>query len=119
MPLTDGDWKRIQNAIAGFSRTQPSDFFVQGEVVKVDSIRKVIFMAEFGDQPIPIFAFNYDVKTLDTQKNGRTKVRMSIAHPRLPKKGAIVLVAKHMGTRRLPKCLGVLRSKNFVEVGED
>lgn len=118
MPLDDRDWRRVQKLIDDFARTVP-EYFSQGEVVSVDKSRKVVFLKEFGDQPIPIFSFQFDVNYLDTGKNQHTKLRHTIATPRLPKKGDIVLVARQMGSRRLPKCIGVLQSHDFVDVGSD
>ncbi len=118
MPLDQRDWRRIQNLIDELARAQP-DYFSQDKVISVDEHRHVVFVKSFGDQPIPLFAFEYDVNTLDTLKNGKTKMRHTVAKPRMPKKGDTVLIARHMGSRRLPKCIGILQSTHFVEVGSD
>jgi hypothetical protein len=110
MPISHEEWQSIDRRIADLAR--PSEF-VQGKVIKVDKKRNVIFLKEFGDQPIPLYAFEYTVKYYDIDNFGRMQVRKTTAKVILPKKGDMVLVAKQFGSRRLPKCLGVLRSINF------
>lgn len=110
MPINHEEWQSIDRRIADLAR--PSEF-VQGKVIKVDKKKNVVWLKECGDQPIPIYAFNYSVKYYDIDQNGNTRVRKAETIVILPKKGDIVLIAKQFGSRRLPKCLGVLRSKDF------
>lgn len=115
MPLTDTDWRRIQSLINNSDRKRP-EYFSQDKVIAVDQQRNVVFVKSYGDQAIPIYSFEYDVNYIDTVKGDRIKARHTIAKPRLPKKGDTILIARHMGSGRLPKCLGILLSNNFVEL---
>ena len=51
----------------------------------------------------------------------RSKVHRKIAEvrPKLPEIGDEVLIAKEMGNDLLPRCLGVLRSDNYIEDLDD
>jgi hypothetical protein len=102
--------ERIVVQIAG----RKSDYFVTGKVVKSDPANKCVFLAEFGDQPIPLVGLTYDLKYHDTLPDGTVKVRDVTLTPTVPKKGQTVLIAREMGTRRLPRCLGVLMGKNWI-----
>lgn len=95
-----------------------SDFFITGKVLKVDEANKVIYMAEFGDQAIPIVAFNYEVKVYDDNGTNITPKTVE-AKLKMPKKGDTVLVAREMGTNRLPRALGVILGKNWIALGDD
>jgi len=110
MPISHEEWQSIDQRIEDLLK--PSEFVI-GKIIKVDKKNKTVFIKELGDQPIPIYSFKYDVKYYDTDQNGRQQVRQAIAQVRMPVKGERILVAKQYGSRRLPKCLGVLRSKNF------
>ncbi len=120
MALTHGDWNEIHNAIRkGVADT--GEAFVQGVVIKSDAINKVIYLKEFGDTPIPIVAHHYQVKYLARDDSGRKIILKTLAYSAdvevlVPRIGDIVLVAQHLGTRALPKCLGVIMSRNFVQV---
>lgn len=120
--IEQDDWVGILNEI---QKAQPPGTIVQGKVTKRDLKRKVLFMKEFGTTPIPLIAFNYEVNYFDVQPFGSTpaqgvampKKRFAkkvIAKPQLPKVGDTVLVLRHFGSRRLPKCIGIIQSKNFV-----
>jgi hypothetical protein len=119
--INQEDWELILGEI---QKARPSEAITQGTVIKRDLKRHVIFMKEFGTTPIPILAFNYEVNYFDVQPFGSTpnagqpmpKKRFAkkvIAKPQLPKVGDTVLVLKHLGSRRLPKCIGIIQSKNF------
>lgn len=114
MPITEGEWASIR-AMAEQVAVEVSgtrkDYFVMGKVIKRDPVKNLIWMTEFGDQPIPLFSFDYEVfyyaGTPLRKKTAKVK-------PACPKIGQTVLVAREMGLNRLPRCLGVLRSKGFV-----
>lgn len=129
MALSQSDWREIQKMV-GRMVGQIGQAFVQGEVVKSDPTKKLVWLKEFGDQPIPLIAFDYQVKyyynepfgnttAVGNPVNTRMKTKKTQAYSKevevlCPKPGDIVLVAQHMGSRRLPKCLGVIKSKNYV-----
>lgn len=126
--LEHSDWFSIEREIDRQVRASSSPVFAQGEVIKADASRNLVWLKEFGNQPIPLFVFNYEVKYYDTVPTGidsnnqittQLRVKKAIVKPMCPKVGDIVLVAKQFGSRRLPKCLGVLRSVDFEAISED
>jgi hypothetical protein len=108
MPLTYEDWNAIMEFV-GKEIGRRTGFFEQGKVIRRDTQRKLIWLEEFGDQPIPVIGFDQEVKLYT-----KTSVQRLKATPLTPKVGDTVLVAKHMGTRRLPKCLGVVQGYDYV-----
>jgi hypothetical protein len=127
MAITDTDWQKIYRAI---EKAIPPSAVVQGKVVRADAQRNLIWLKEFGDQPIPLFAFDFDVTYYDTQFSGVTPAAGQPIPSQLvkkkaktkivcPKVGDIVLVIKQHGSRRLPKCVGVLRSTGFAAGSSD
>jgi microcystin-dependent protein len=63
MPLTDADWGEVQNLVEkmiGKAGVQP---FVQADVAKVDELKRLIYVAELADVPIPMVDFRHEVKT--------------------------------------------------------
>src|SRR4051794_10902017 len=62
MALSESDWASIYAAIA---KAQNESEIVYGTVIKRDEARKLIWMEEFGDQPIPLVGFNGKVKIYD------------------------------------------------------
>jgi hypothetical protein len=122
MPFTHDEWHAIQ-VLVSKSIEEQGEYFVQDIVVKSDPVNGVIWTKEFGDQAIPLFTFDYQVKYYDTQGTAlipkKTTAYSKEVVPLTPRKGDVVLIARHLGARRLPKCLGVLKSKNFIsESGE-
>lgn len=118
MAISWSDWAEIQNLIAKMIGDQ-GDTFVQGTVIRNDVIRKVVFLKEFGDIPIPLIAHHYQVTYTSRDASGRTVRMKTVAYSKdvevlVPRVGDTVLVAQHLGTRSLPKCLGVIQSVNFV-----
>ncbi len=131
MAFSHEEWGAIQSMVNKMVAGQ-GEYFVQDMVVKSDPINNLIWTKEFGDQPIPLFTFDYQVKYYESETTGvtgtspgpymvgkklnpkKTTAYSTEVKVLVPRKGDIVLIARHMGTRRLPKCLGVLKSKNFV-----
>lgn len=134
MSFSHGQWQAIQEMVGNMLQAQ-GEYFTQDIVVKSDPVRKLIWTKDFGDQPIPLFAFDYQVKyygsvtsTVSGASPGpytivnsliprKTKAYSKEVEILTPRKGDVVLIARHLGARRLPKCLGVLRSKNFIQEG--
>lgn len=116
MPITDPEWLSIRSMAEGVVRRlagSRTDYFITGKVLKVDVPNKCVYMKEFGSQPIPIVAFDYTVKYYDTTPTGVT-VRNAVAQAQMPKVGQLILVAREMGTSRIPRCLGVIQGKNWI-----
>lgn len=129
MALSHDDYREIERFV-GRILSDHGQSFVQGVVVKSDQNKKLVWLKEFGDQPIPCIAFDYQVRyyyneptgnttAVGAPVNSRMKSRLTQPYTKeveilVPRKGDIVLVATHLGSRRLPKCLGVIKSKNYV-----
>jgi hypothetical protein len=120
MALTDHDWDRIFEAIRA---AIPPTEIVYGEVVKVDPNRYLVWVEEFGDQPIPMVGWKYTVKYYDDTTDGdttplagdplpsHTKIKkIREIKPDMPEIGDLVVVARQFGSRRLPKCVGMVLS---------
>lgn len=124
MPLDHDTWRQVDNLINDRIKQSHGPFFSQGVVTRSDPTKNLVWLDEFGDQPIPLFTFDYDVKYYDTQPTGNVTsgqpvktqlvVKKAVLTPKCPVVGDIVLVARQHGSRRLPKCLGVLRSRDFI-----
>lgn len=112
--LSHEDWQSIYGAI---SAAQQSETVVYGTVVKRDERRKLIWLREFGSQPIPLVGFKGHVKIYDDNGAGTTIKKVEIVHE-VPKIGETAVVMRQFGSRRLPKCVGiVLSTGNFVTGG--
>jgi hypothetical protein len=107
MPLSHSDWESIYQAI---QRALPAHEVTYGAVVKRDVKRKLVWLKEFGDQPIPLVGFKGEVTYYDTTPTG-VKKKVAKIEPEVPNVGEIVVVLRQMGSRRLPKCVGVVLSR--------
>jgi hypothetical protein len=127
--IDHNDWREIQNFVSRLLGEQ-GEPFTQGVVVKNDVVNKLVWLKEFGDQPIPLIAFDYQVKYKFqnsvglTYENpiGQTVIEKTQPYTKdveilTPRVGDMVLVARHLGSRRLPKCLGVVKSENYAREG--
>lgn len=115
MPISPQDWEAIYQAINAMQR--PSEV-IQGKVTKRDTENMLVWINEVGDQPIPIYSFDYQIKYYDVDQRGvstikRTDITKKDVSTLCPDIGDTILVLKQFGTNRLPKCIGVLRSANF------
>lgn len=122
MALSAQDWQQIQEFVNRII-SKTGEAFIQGKVVKSDPTRRVVWLREFGDTPIPLIGFDYRVKYRYKETDGTTTVAKTKPHSDdveilTPRVGDTVLVAQQFGTRRLPKCLGVIKSVRYVESGE-
>jgi hypothetical protein len=121
--LTNSDWRAIEEFVNRMT-SKIGEPFVQAIVLKTDAARRVIFVKEFGDTPIPIIGLDYQVKYSYKEPSGATTIKKTKAHSEeveilVPRVGETVLIAQHFGSKRLPKCLGVIKSKRFIETDGD
>ena len=133
MPIEEAEWASISNQIeleVGRLIGRRRDYFIMAVVTDRNESDMVIWTDEFGIQPIPMFCFDYEVIYYDQDtiagggppfdENTKTITpKFAKVRPLLPKVGQTVLIAREMGVDRLPRCLGVLRSKNFVVFEDD
>lgn len=94
--------------------------FIQAKVIKSDSSRKVVWVRELGSIPVPLIAFDYQVKYSYREASGTLQIQKTKAYSEevdvlTPRVGDTVLIAQHFGASRLPKCLGVIKSRNYIE----
>lgn len=112
MSLTHQDWGNIHNTIER-EKAKQGQSFVQGRVTKRDEKRKLVWIQELGDQPIPIIGFEYDVKVRHINAAGQVVFDHVTGVPKVPRLGQVVLVALHLNSQALPKCLGVIHSHDY------
>lgn len=124
MPITDPEWQSISEHVIDLIKDvagQAGDHFFVDVVVKNDASKNLVWVETLGDTPIPLFAFQYEVKYYDESPRGtglsfgayKTYTKYAKVKIVCPKVGETVLVAREMGMNRLPRCLGVLRSTGF------
>jgi hypothetical protein len=121
VPLTEPEWQSIGNFVERIVRRvagTKADYFVTGKVLKVDKPNKCIYMSEFGDQPIPVVGFDYEIDYYDTTATGVVKKTAPVKLI-MPSVGDSVLVARELGVPRMPRCLGVIQGTNWIIPGED
>lgn len=63
MPLTDADWGEIQSLIGRMVGKAGSEPFIQSRVSQVDELKRLIYIKELADVPIPMVEFEHEVKT--------------------------------------------------------
>lgn len=117
MPIYESEWASIrtmcERVVAEMAGRKDS-YFVTGPVIKRNVDKKLIWMAEFGDQPIPVTAFKSKVKYYDEDHLGNVKVKWANVVIEVPKIGATVLVVREMGSARLPRCLGEIQGIDWL-----
>jgi hypothetical protein len=125
MPLEDAEWQSITEHVEQIVRQvagRAGDHIFLDRVIKNDTDNNLVWVTELGDTPIPLFTFDYDITYYDESPRGtglsfggykvftkKAKVRV-----KCPRVGEVVLIAREMGVNRLPRCLGVLQSFNFI-----
>lgn len=128
MPINEQEWASIATHVEEEIRRvigQRRDYFITTPVIKRDEIRNVVWVEEFGPTPIPCFSFDYEVTYYDTVAGGGPPFSVNTVQRKLgvvkqltPLIGDVVLIAREMGADRLPRCLGVLKSTDFL-IDED
>jgi len=120
--ITEEEWNSIRVACEKIARDVAGtrgEWFQTGKVIKRDEKNRLIWIQGMGHTAIPVVGFNYTVRYYDTDDEGKLRVRQADAKVVVPKKGETVLVAFELGSTRLPRCLGVVQGKNYLEVEED
>jgi hypothetical protein len=115
MPISEGEWASIQ-ALVERSAAKKGEYFTTGQVIKRNPDKKIVWLAEFGDQAIPLVAFDYEVKYYDTDETGSVVAKRAKISVDTPEIGETVVVAREMGSRRLPRCLGVIKGIDWFEL---
>lgn len=129
MPLTSEDFASIARHVeleVGRLIGRRRDAFFTAIVTKADQRKKLIWVKELGDQPIPLVAFEYFVTYYDESPKGTagggsylTYTKTAIARVKCPEKGELVLIAREMSYDGWPKCLGIIMSNDYIQDLED
>jgi len=114
--ISEPEWASIRALV---SRIVPQiagskNHFITGRVVKRDVSNSLVWIAELGDQGIPLVGFDYNIKAYDTDQTGTVNVRNSVASPRVPDVGESVFVVLEGGSQGLPRCLGTIQGQNWL-----
>lgn len=118
MAISQRDWQQIQKYVEK-RMAEAGEYFTQGIVIKNDQQNNLVWLKEFGDLAIPVFAFDYQVKYYYEDTSGNMQPRLTKPYDRevsvlVPQVGETVLIARQLGSRNLPKCLGVIRSAEIL-----
>lgn len=120
--ITEQEWNSIRSVVERIATEvagRRTEWFQTGRVIKRDENNRLVWIKGMGHTAIPIVGFNYDVRYYDTDEEGKAIVRNARAKIVVPKVGEIVLVAFELGSTRLPRCLGVVQGKNYLETEDD
>ena len=115
--ITESEWVSIRTLIESLVGKK-GEYFTTGEVLKRDEDNMLVWTAEFGDQPIPLVGFDYKLKYYDTDSTGVVRVRTGQAEIQVPQVGEVVIIAREFGANRLPRCLGILKGQNWIDLTE-
>jgi hypothetical protein len=116
MPITEPEWTSIASLVERMvpQLTGGRRNFKTGRVIKRDTNKKLVWLREFGDQPIPVVGFDYEVKYYDTDSTGNTVPKKAKISPVTPDVGEHVFVALEMGEHGLPRCLGTIQGVGWI-----
>jgi hypothetical protein len=115
--ISEPEWNSIREVAAKVAADvagRRGEFFKTGIVSKRDEKNRLVWLKGYGDSPIPVVAFEYDVKYYDTDRHGKIITRVAKVLPRVPAVGQSVLVVYELGVSRLPRCVGVILGKNWI-----
>jgi hypothetical protein len=114
--ISEGEWASIRALVEKVSTqvTGGRRNFISDKVVKRDVTKKLVWLSQFGNQPIPIVGFDYEVKYYDTNSSGTVNPKKTTISPAVPDVGDTVLVVLEMGEQSLPRCLGKIQGRNWV-----
>ena len=128
MPISEGEWSSISALIETIAARVSGNrnFFTTGKVIKRDEAKKLVWIEDFGDQPLPIIGFDYTVDVYDETPAGTTVPSVGSGSPykvkkktltikvQVPKIGQTVVIASELGSKKLPRCLGVIQGKDWI-----
>lgn len=90
-------------------------YFSTGTVIRRDEKKNLVWLKEYGSQAIPVVGFNYDVIYYDTDAAGIVRKKKAKVTVHVPNVGAKVVVANEWGLKRLPRCIGVIQGRGWME----
>jgi hypothetical protein len=115
--LTDRDFASIYEVL----EKQPSinSLLLTTKVIRRDETKKLIWVNELGTQPVPLIGFDFNVKYYDTNASGAVIEKVAKISIEVPHIGDTVLIAMERGTKRLPRCLGKIQSRDYIASSSD
>jgi hypothetical protein len=136
MPLNAEDFSSIRTFIervVGEFTGRRDEFHLTSRVMKNDKLKKLVWVAELGDQPIPIVGFDYTVKYYSVEPTGssespgisvslgdfRTLKKTAKAEVVVPAVGEIVFIVLERGSKKLPRCLGKIQGRDWMTSEDD
>jgi hypothetical protein len=116
MPITEPEWASIASLVERMvpQLTGGRRNFTTGRVIKRDANKRLVWLKELGDQPIPVVGFDYEVKYYDTDNAGNTQPKKATVSPVTPDVGEHVFVVLEMGEQSLPRCLGTIQGTGWI-----
>jgi len=120
--ITEPEWNSIRSLAEKVAREvsgSKGDWFTTGRVIKRDEKNRLVWISGMGHTPLPVVGFEYDVRYYDTDRKGHLIVRNARAKVVVPAVGQTVFIAFELGSSRLPRCIGVVQGKNYLEMEED
>jgi hypothetical protein len=114
MAITEPEWASIRALVQRMVGHGGKDNFFSARVVKNDVAKKLVWVQELGNQPIPLVGFDYSVKFYDTNASGTVLPQTAVASPKVPDVGDTVFIVKEMGAQSLPRCLGTIQGRGWI-----
>lgn len=118
MAITEPEWLSITNLIRRLMG-QKGEYFITAKVIKRDEAKMCVYVKELGDQAIPIVDFKYEITYYDTNQTGQVIPKKAKVKTIVPAVGETVTIALEFGTRRLPRCIGVIQGRGWISAGEE
>jgi hypothetical protein len=128
MALDSEDFASIANLVeleVGRLIGRRRDTFIVCAVKRRDQRKKLVWVREFGDQPIPLVGFRQIIEYYDESPRGtvcsfmtyrKTGITMGMFVPEIDD---LVLIVRDMGYDGHPYCLGVIESVDYIQGLED
>jgi microcystin-dependent protein len=105
MPISAAEWQSIHNAI---SRSDRPPAIKHSTVTKRDKKNRKVWLHDYGDDPVRMASFDYEISFHDAQTG---TIQKALLRPKIPDVGDTVLVNESMGSRNLPRITGVVPKK--------
>lgn len=112
--ITEAEWGSIASMIERVVGHGGKDHFMSATVIKRDEANGNVWVRELGNQAIPVVGFDYNVKYYDTDETGTVNVKHAQISPAVPKVGEHIFILFEMGSKSLPRCVGVVQGRNWI-----
>jgi hypothetical protein len=129
MPLSSEDFASIARFVeleVGRLIGRRRDSIITARVIKADVRKRLIWVKEIPDQPIPVVAHDHDVTYFDESPRGTsgggtyiTYTKQATSRVRCPNEGELAVITREMGSDGWPKCIGVVHGYDYIKHLED